>query len=57
MKLQQKHVEELQQVEKQMWQEKLDAQKQEVAELRQSVQYGIWKHRQQNISAEGRIIQ
>lgn len=34
MKLQQKHVEELQQVEKQMWQEKLDAQKQEVAELR-----------------------
>lgn len=34
MKLQQKHVEKLQQVEKQMWQEKLDAQKQEVAELR-----------------------
>lgn len=34
MKLQQKHVEELQQVEKQMWQEKLDVQKQEVAELR-----------------------
>ena len=34
MKLQLKHVEELQQVEKQMWQEKLDAQKQEVAELR-----------------------
>lgn len=34
MKLQQKHVEELQQVEKQMWQEKLNAQKQEVAELR-----------------------
>lgn len=34
MKLQQKHVEELQLVEKQMWQEKLDAQKQEVAELR-----------------------
>ncbi len=34
MKLQQKHVEELQQVEKQMWQEKLDAQKQEVEELR-----------------------
>lgn len=34
MKLQQKHVEELQQIEKQMWQEKLDAQKQEVAELR-----------------------
>lgn len=34
MKLQQKHVEELQQVEKQMWQEKLDTQKQEVAELR-----------------------
>lgn len=34
MKLQQKHVEELQQVEKQMWQEKLDAQKQEVTELR-----------------------
>lgn len=34
MKLQQKHVKELQQVEKQMWQEKLDAQKQEVAELR-----------------------
>lgn len=34
IKLQQKHVEELQQVEKQMWQEKLDAQKQEVAELR-----------------------
>lgn len=34
MKLQQKHVEELQQVEKQMWQEKLDAQKQEVSELR-----------------------
>lgn len=34
MKLQQKHVEELQQAEKQMWQEKLDAQKQEVAELR-----------------------
>lgn len=34
MKLQQKHVEELQQVEKQMWQEKLDAQKREVAELR-----------------------
>lgn len=34
MKLQQRHVEELQQVEKQMWQEKLDAQKQEVAELR-----------------------
>ena len=34
MKLQQKHEEELQQVEKQMWQEKLDAQKQEVAELR-----------------------
>lgn len=34
MKLQEKHVEELQQVEKQMWQEKLDAQKQEVAELR-----------------------
>lgn len=34
MKLQQKHVEELQQVKKQMWQEKLDAQKQEVAELR-----------------------
>lgn len=34
MKLQQKHVEELQQVEKQMWQEKQDAQKQEVAELR-----------------------
>lgn len=34
MKLQQKHVEELQQVEKQTWQEKLDAQKQEVAELR-----------------------
>lgn len=34
MKLQQKHIEELQQVEKQMWQEKLDAQKQEVAELR-----------------------
>lgn len=34
MKLQQKHVEELQQVEKQMWQEKLNAQKQEVVELR-----------------------
>lgn len=34
IKLQQKYVEELQQVEKQMWQEKLDAQKQEVAELR-----------------------
>lgn len=34
MKLQLKHVEELQQIEKQMWQEKLDAQKQEVAELR-----------------------
>ena len=37
MKLQQKHVEELQQVEKQMWQEKLDAQKQEVAELRRQL--------------------
>ena len=34
MKLQQKHVEEPQQAETQMWQEKLDAQKQEVAELR-----------------------
>lgn len=42
MKLQQKHVEELQQVEKQMWQEKLDAQKQEVAEL----------HRQFNMEFE-----
>lgn len=42
MKLQLKHVEELQQVEKQMWQEKLDAQKQEVAEL----------HRQFNMEFE-----
>ena len=34
MELQQKHVEELLRVEKQGWQEKLEAQKQEVAEMR-----------------------